>query len=261
MQTCLEPIQLIIYARIRLESGSTEEPTRSVVPNTNTPQTPIADHILRRNALIESFHRSSTFSGPRNTENIVSANQLSPNWFFNGTSISSATGLQWITSRTDQQVTEMDFCISIRQPPFSTLLEPSNFHDPFRLPEQNVAELKLTALCDHWAESEFPILDFSLLAKTLKVAYEPVRRAELSTRHLSARACVLAFLSMAPVVGWRLEDCGFEWSEIDGDLPATQAHHLLTYLTGDMSLDTLQAVLCLVSSFYSPSHLSKLIIE
>lgn len=150
----------------------------------------------------------------------------------------------------------MDFSISIRELPFSTL-EPVNFPDSFELPDEDFARLALDVLSSELSSRlKFPILDYLLVDKTLEVAYEPLRRdIESTTRHLAAKACVFAFISLASLMNGRLENRGFEGPGIDGYLCAAKAHHLLMYLTGDMSLETLQAVLCLVSSQPTPHYM------
>lgn len=177
----------------------------------------------------------------------VSANQLGPNWFFNGIPISSEAGRQWISTRTGQTATWADFSIPIKiSSPFSAL-QSSFSQEVCELPDKDSTREILNAFFRSSLRLEFPVLDQVLFEKTLETAYEPMDRMLFSPTQISARACVLSALSIAS----RLTASRQIPLSIDPDMCAAKAHCLLNHITGDISLATLQTALILVSRIKS----------
>jgi hypothetical protein len=89
----------------------------------------------------------------------------------------------------------------------------------------------------------FPVLDQVLFETTIQSAYEPVDRNLTSPTQAAAMACVLGALSIAT----RLNAPQQSTPSIDAEVCSAKANSLLMHLTGDISLETLQAILLLVS--------------
>ncbi|KAJ5151907.1 hypothetical protein N7492_010202 [Penicillium capsulatum] len=230
---------------------STQEPVTPTASNTTTPQNPSVENTWEENSPNGNVEIPSSlrepWSDPASTiplvpgnETTASPNQLGPNLFFNGMSISSQAGLDWISSRTNQEVTESDFCIPIWGMPRYSKFQPGDSQGPFELPDEDETRQTLQSLFLSSVIHAFPILNQELFQATLKIAYEPAEEIISSKSHLSARACLFGALCMASLKP------GFSWNlSFDGDVYQERAHHLLMYLADDMSLPTLQTVLIL----------------
>lgn len=173
----------------------------------------------------------------------VSASQLGPNWFFNGIPIFSEAGRQWLSTRTDQDVTWAGFCTPIMDSPPLSVLPPSFSQDSCDLPDQDTTREILSGFFRSSFRLTFPVLDQALFETTMETAYGPVDRDVFSSTQAAAKACVLGALSIAT----RLKTPHQSTRSIDADLCAVKANFLLMYLTGDTSLETLQTILLLVS--------------
>jgi hypothetical protein len=172
----------------------------------------------------------------------VSANQLGPNWFFNGIPISSEAGRQWISTRTGQSATQVEFSIPIKiSSPFSAL-QPSFSQEACELPDKDSTREILDVFFRSSFRLGFPVLDKVLFETTMETAYEPMDRMLFSSTQISARACVLSALSIAS----RLNASRQIPLSMDADMCAAKAYCLLMHITGDMSLETLQTALILV---------------
>ncbi|RJE24736.1 hypothetical protein PHISCL_02945 [Aspergillus sclerotialis] len=184
----------------------------------------------------------------------IPANQLGPNWFFNGIPISSEAGYQWISTRTGQTTTSVDFSIPIKQSsPFSLSgLPPPFFQEACELPRKDTAREILSAFFRSSTRLMFLVLDEFLFAMTLETAYESLDEMPLSAQ-LPARACVLSALSIAPRSKASTQLPLF----IDADMCAAKAHALLMHIAGDNSLATLQTALILVGSIRTLSFTSE----
>ncbi|KAJ6109459.1 hypothetical protein N7486_001694 [Penicillium sp. IBT 16267x] len=171
-------------------------------------------------------------------KNPVSASQLGPNWFFEGISISSEAGFQWISTRTGQPVTGTEFDIPDLR--ISTV-QSSNNPNLCELPEQDVTRRILSDLFGSSFRLEFPVLNQDLFEKTIEIAYGPVDENLISSGQISAKACVLSAISFASCQNTR----GQIPLSVDVESCAAEAHRLILYITGDMGLDTLQTALLL----------------
>jgi hypothetical protein len=170
---------------------------------------------------------------------------LGPNWFFNGIPISSEAGYDWISARTGQKITATEFGIPVRNSsPFSTL-QPYFAQGICDLPDKSlVQEILSQVFASSSFRLSFPILDQVLFEETVETAYKPMEINLLPASQISAKACVLSTLSLTP------RFCATEKNQIsmDADIFAAKAHHLLMRITGYTSLETLQALLMLVST-------------
>ncbi|KAJ5295538.1 hypothetical protein N7508_010359 [Penicillium antarcticum] len=165
----------------------------------------------------------------------VSANQLGPNWFFNGMAIFSEEGRQWLSRRTDQDIKWAEFCIPVDFSSFSA------FPQECDLPDQDATRETMSVFFRSSFKLTFPVLDEVLFETSMQAAYKPVNPHLISPTQAAARACVLGALSIAT----RLNATKQSNYSIDADLCSSKADSLLTHLYGDISLDTLQAILLL----------------
>lgn len=173
----------------------------------------------------------------------VSASQLGPNWFFNGIPIFSEAGRQWVSTRTDQDVTWADFCIPVMDSIPLSALPPSFSQEICDLPDQDETREILSDFFRSSFRLTFPVLNQVLFETTMETAYEPVDRDMSSSTQTAARACVFGALSIAT----RLKSPRQSARSINADVCAAKANFLLMYLTGNISLETLQTILLLVS--------------
>lgn len=173
----------------------------------------------------------------------VSANQLGPNWFFNGVPIFSEEGRHWASTRTGQAITWADFCIPMMDSsPFSAL-HPSFSQELPEIPDQNATREVLNGYFRSSFRLTFPVLDQVLFDTTMETAYKPVGRIVSSPTQVAARACVLSALSIAS----RLNAPRQTRFPMDAGECAAKAHFLLMHLIGNISLETLQTGLIFVS--------------
>lgn len=230
-----------------------EEPKISASSKVNSPGISTSPSGRERVILSESSPSSSIFaptatntcnSAPANYDSgiNVSANPLGPNWFFNGMPIFSEAGRQWVSTRTDQDVTWAEFCIPMHSSSVSTL-PPSFSQAECNLPEQDAAREIMSAFFQSSFRLTFPVLDQVLFETTMETAYEPVDRTLTSSTQAAAMACVLGALSIAT----RLNAPQQSTASIDAEVCSVNANSLLMHLTGDISLETLQAMLLMVS--------------
>lgn len=175
----------------------------------------------------------------------VSASQLGPNWFFNGIPISSEAGYQWISARTGQNITATEFGIPIKSSSPFSMFQPYFAQEICDLPDKSfVREILNRFFASSSFTLSFPILDQVLFEETVETAYKPMERNLLPASHISAKACVLSALSLTS----RFCPARKNPFSMDADIFAAKAHYLLMQITGYTSLDTLQALLMLVST-------------
>ncbi|KAJ5662773.1 hypothetical protein N7462_011699 [Penicillium macrosclerotiorum] len=168
----------------------------------------------------------------------TSAKQLGPNWFFNGISISSEEGVQWISRRTGQNVTLDDFSIPSRNPlPYS--IDQGSLLQRWELPDQSLTRGILNDLLGSSFLQSFPVLDKTLSSNTMEAAYEPLSELQPSPTQVSAQIWVWSFLSIASSI-----KCSDHIS-IDAYACSAKAYSLLLSVLEDTSLTTLEAVLML----------------
>lgn len=191
------------------------------------------------------------------------------NWYYRGTQIFSEGGLNWISSRTNRSVSTLrvslfggDFVRSCLNSPLRE--EHHAFQTLWEVHAKSLLQRAFSALSNSFFCIVFPILDRILLDETIATAYEPVQGVSPSTRHLSARACLLAAFAILSHLktfeeALPLPDC---------QVCAAMAQSQLDLLHSPPSLENLQTVLllvspCLASSLHrqtirvSPSPLAK----
>jgi hypothetical protein len=198
-------------------------------------------------SLISSQAATNTCSPAAVTDSTgldASCYQLGPNWFFNGIPIFSEEGIRWLSTRTDQNVKLAEFFIPVDDPSPLSLVQRVSYGEICDLPEQDEARRILTGFFDSPFRLAFPILDEVLFETTMEIAYEPVESNAASATQLSAKACVLATLSIT--AWWSNASHDNTW-EIDTEMCAAKAHLLLVNLTESISLNTLQVIVLLVS--------------
>jgi hypothetical protein len=151
----------------------------------------------------------------------------------------------FISARTGQNITATEFGIPIKTPsPFSTFQpyfaqEICDLHD-----KSPVREILNRFFASSSFRLSFPILDQVLFEETVETAYKPMERNSLPAPHISAKACVLSALSLTS----RFYPARKNPFSMDADKFAAKAHYLLMHITGYTSLETLQALLMLVST-------------
>lgn len=229
-----------------------EEPTVPVLSNVNSPQvsTEIRGRewtaFSERSPSPSAFAQTATNSRgyavrdcPRDVT--VSANQLGPNWFFNGMPIASEAGRRWISTRTGQTARWVEFSIPMKVSS-SFSLQPSFSQELCELPDKDSTREILNIFFRSSSRSVFPVLDQVLFETTMETAYEPKDSMLFSPTQISAKACVLSALSIAS----RLDASRQIPLSMDADMCATKAHSLLMYVAEENSLATLQTTLILV---------------
>lgn len=172
-----------------------------------------------------------------------SAYQLGPNWFFNGMPIFSEVGRQWVSKKTDQDITWAEVCIPMMEPSTLSALPSSFSQEDCDLPNQDATREILKGFFWSSFRLTFPVLDEVLFETTMQTAYEPVDTNRISLTEAAARACVLAALSIAICLNTSHQST----YSIDADVCAAKANSLLLRFTGEISLETLQTILLLVS--------------
>lgn len=162
----------------------------------------------------------------------------------NGIPILSEEGKQWISLRTGEEVSFKRFETDAHHqvtPYWLSLQQHTKSDDQYELPDQCVVT-RIFDIYIHSAFSKvFPLVDRQLFPETISLAYRP-RTQSMSVECVSAKACVLAFVSCI---------CLFrggytEFPPLDLEKCAVQARYLLSYTAETPSLSTLQAVLMLV---------------
>ncbi|KAJ5995565.1 hypothetical protein N7481_002542 [Penicillium waksmanii] len=174
----------------------------------------------------------------------VSAYQFGPNWFFNGIPIFSEEGIKWLSTRTDQNVNWAEFLIPMTDPsPLSLIESPGEI---CHLPDQDETRRTLNGLFESPFRLTFPVIDESLFESTMQIAYDPVDKNMASATQLAARACILAALS---ITASSIESHQ-RTQNIDAEMCAAKAQIILVNLAETTNLDTLQAIILLVSRIH-----------
>lgn len=186
---------------------------------------------------------SSHLVGEESAKSHKEACQWGPNWYFNGIAMSSEAGREWISQRTGQSVSWADFSIPIERSPKVCLLDNTFSPALCELPDKEVTREITTAYLKSYFRRVFPVLDDIFLKSTMETAYEPLEGTRYSTKQVSARACVLSLLAIAP----RLDISKQNSLPVDADLCAAKARSLLLHIADDDSFTTLETALMLVS--------------
>ncbi|KAJ5256761.1 hypothetical protein N7478_012865 [Penicillium angulare] len=234
--------------------SSAGEPVTLVSPETNSPnisrrpssggESTVSERSPSPAACAQA---STTSSGHPNSEHsredTTLAKQLGPNWFFNGIPISSKAGHQWISTRTDQPAEWIEFIIPIKtSSPISTF-QPYSIQQACELPDKDSTREILNAFFKSSPRLSFPVLDKVLFQSTIETAYASSNKMTSSSSQIAARSCVFSALSIVS----HLDMSRQIPASMDADVCADKAHYLLTHITGDNSLETLQTAIMLVS--------------
>lgn len=110
------------------------------------------------------------------------------------------------------------------------------------LPERTVVEKFLQAFHNSAVRLIYPVIDYVLFQESIAVAYEPWEKMP-SLKQTTAKACVLAFLSMMGIFHGRLSFL----PPVDWDACATLAHSFLSQILDEASVEGLQTASMLVS--------------
>lgn len=160
--------------------------------------------------------------------------------------MSSEAGRRWVSTRTAQEVTWADFSIPIMESSPHSALQPFFSPELCELPDEDATREIISAFFRSPFRLRFPVLDEILFETTMETAYGPADGPLPSPIQVSARACVLSALSIAPRVNASRQIS----RSVDVDLCAAKAHYLLLHIAKDISLSTLQTALVLVSPGY-----------
>ncbi|KAJ5083331.1 hypothetical protein N7456_012758 [Penicillium angulare] len=241
---------------------SSGEPVALVSPEANSPRIsrrPCSSNgestaSARSTSPAACVQASTTPSGhptsDRSRKDTTLVNQLGPNWFFNGIPISSEGGHQWISSRTDQPAEWIELSIPINTSPPLSKLPPYSLQEACELPDKDSTRKILNFFFRSSPRLMFPVLDEVLFESTIETAYAPSDKAAYSPSQIAARSCVFSALSIAS----HLDMSGQMPVSLDADTCADKAHYLLTHITGDGSLETLQTAIMLQLRYAFHAH-------
>jgi hypothetical protein len=164
--------------------------------------------------------------------------------FKNAIPILSEAGCQWIASKTGEQVSFDRFHVDSGTWPLHLQLHntPENMYalPPRPLVEKTLLAYRACAFC-----LAFPVIDHVLFERTIDIAYSTTGEPLLS--HMSAKACVLAFMAISPMFQMVPADLKLR----EGDEFAAKANQTLSHCLEETTLVTLQAAFMLVSSAMS----------
>ncbi|KAJ5329628.1 hypothetical protein N7452_010018 [Penicillium brevicompactum] len=232
--------------------ASTEEPGTASPCGRREP-IPTTEGAINQVVLNPTRNPSESFARRPRTETLLHVNQLGPNWFFNGMPISSEAGRQWISTKTDQPVSRVEFCVLIRKDTVLPYLGSSPC-DILELPDEVATRGILELYFKSSFRLAFPVLDEFLMEDTVRGAYSSTAAGDsYSTPQISAKACILAAISMASVLNLSRQTS----NPIEADACASRAHCLLAELSGDISLTSLQTVILLQLQTMSNGHWQK----
>ncbi|KAJ5890967.1 uncharacterized protein N7473_007195 [Penicillium subrubescens] len=259
-RTLFQRIQELEGALSRV--GSTPESSSHALDNEEELTTPVPSRIsTSHTSTVASGREGFTFSGsslspatftqtptgsydhPAKEDpgrNHKSARQWGPNWYFNGIPMSTEEGREWLSKRTGQPVSWADFSIPIKQSGASTLHQ-SFSQASCELPEKEVTQEIVNVFFKSSFRLAFPVLGEVLFQTTIETAYEHMEENLCTPMQVSARACVLSMLAIAPHL-----DISRQISlPIDADSCAAKAHWLLLQIADDVSVSTLQTAIIL----------------
>ena len=223
--------------------ASTEEPGTASPCGRREP-IPTTEGAINQVVLNPTRNPSEGFARRPRTETLLHVNQLGPNWFFNGMPISSEAGRQWISTKTDQPVSRVEFCVLIRKNTVLPYLGSSPC-DILELPDEVATRGILELYFKSSFRVAFPVLDEFLMEDTVRGAYSSTAAGDsYSTPQISAKACTLAAISLASGLNLSRQTS----NPMETDACASRAHCLLAELSGDISLTSLQTIILLVFS-------------
>lgn len=162
-----------------------------------------------------------------------------------GEPLFSEAGKKWIFSKTGERAPfrKLMECCSRQESELSSLSIPSYRGSPedlYELPERAIVDKAVDWFSQSAFRLVFPAVDRVLFRDTVSVAYEPWKGVP-SLEQLSAKGCVLAFLSIVCTI----HEAAAGLPMVDGDACAIKAHHLLTDMLEGANLVCLQTVFML----------------
>ncbi|CAH0028094.1 unnamed protein product [Clonostachys rhizophaga] len=168
-----------------------------------------------------------------------SGNVLGHHWYYRGMPILSERGRVWIASKTDQ-ATGLERHHLFGSTPGPFLLEPFGKLDGLnQLPGENVTRKVLQCFHQSHTWLLFPVIDHVLFEKTILMAYHS--NQDPGTPWVSAAACILCLHAISN----RLRDVRALATSVNDTEFADIAQAFLPYLTGEATIESLQAVLML----------------
>ncbi|KAH6890289.1 hypothetical protein B0T10DRAFT_537807 [Thelonectria olida] len=181
-----------------------------------------------------------------------SGSDLGQNWYYKGMPVVSERGQAWISSKTGQEFTFDKFNLfgnnqlGVLPSTFPSLLRHISSPEVWEMPDKSVAQIMVDTLFTSSFQLFFPVLDQYLFKETIEMSYGPCN-VPLSREHVSARACVLAALSLTFHITRANESTSgsASFSSFQSDVYAAKAQALLGLISGDASLVRLQTVLML----------------
>ncbi|KAL4790447.1 hypothetical protein BDV19DRAFT_333784 [Aspergillus venezuelensis] len=156
---------------------------------------------------------------------------------FNGLPVFSPTGIEWIKSRTGEDVS-LDWYQTV---PIQTNHIPGDTYLPQTLPDIHVLRQLLERYKASISYRLFPAINFKCFEYTIRAAYEQ-ELSDISPSVLSAKACVFAFMALSSFIA-----C---WSQSEAiaytDKYAREVSKIMPVLIQEsVTLDGLQAILML----------------
>lgn len=178
---------------------------------------------------------------------------LGQNWYFKGIPILSPAGQKWITSRTDKEAPLANFLPFFSTPvrlssPAARESQHNLQQDLYELPSEHETFQILGIYSQETSQHGCPVLDPLLFKATLQTAYGSSRTSDSILAPLSAMACVWALHAMMS----RSKAARSLSFPLDSEKWAGRVQAALGYLIQTSSLESLQAILMLVSKI--PSH-------
>ncbi|VUC26695.1 unnamed protein product [Clonostachys rosea] len=168
-----------------------------------------------------------------------SGNVLGHHWYYRGMPILSERGRVWMASKTDQATAlEEHHLFGSASGPF--LPKPfGNVAMLNQLPNEDVTRQVLQHFLQSHSWLLFPVIDRILFEKTIALAYHGSQ--DQASSWASAAACILCLHS----ISGRLRDVRALETSVNGAQCADLAQTFLPCLTGEATMESLQAVLML----------------
>ncbi|KAL7923516.1 hypothetical protein ACQKWADRAFT_289859 [Trichoderma austrokoningii] len=169
------------------------------------------------------------------------------NWYHRGMPIISESGLEWIASRTGQDIAALRSYLSLGHYGQScwksspSLQGLSSHGELWNLPDRYLVRDWFNTFSHSTFQILFPSLDKLLFEETVDVVYQPSERMRASHLHISARAC---FWAVCAVMS-HLKVSGKAFSTLSSSICAARAQRFLELSNGPANLYILQASILL----------------
>ncbi|OBT68432.1 hypothetical protein VE03_02848 [Pseudogymnoascus sp. 23342-1-I1] len=173
--------------------------------------------------------------------------KLRENNSFNSIPLFLPEGQQWIKSRTGQTVAIEKLCAF--GPPWQNqrniyMNDMQLLQDSVKLPARGIIEELAREYSSHILSVVFPTIDKVLFEDTMNIAYH--EGSFPPTGHASAKACIYAFIAFVSIFSI-YSGSGTELP-LDGELYALKAQSLIPQVLQDITTESLQAAVMLVSN-------------